>query len=488
MSRSFLCIHTVVLVSSLVALTGCAERTLRGLPTDGGGSTTDFGNDGGMGYDLAPVNACAPGCGPTELCGETGDGNGLDDNCNGSVDEGCICAAAGTTRPCFLGPPDRRDVGSCSDGVESCGEFLSWGDCVGGTSPSEEVCDGADNDCDAITDNGLSGCTSGVTCPASQNAAPLATYPLRGDLVYGAPGSNWHWDVQCSDGFSGTCPAPTNPDARDSSIYFVSSGAYRVTVTFTTDEGEPGSCAFTVYVQGSGLRVELNWDTVAQGTDVDLHLHRWTSNSNEADWFDQVDDCYYGNCTPSDFSSGEPGLWLPEHAESSVDQCATAPHGGGALWRSRGSCANPRLDIDTNGLAGQCDPSDTDPNSGSFCAPENINVDNPVIGKPYRIMVNYFNDNGVRGRTGPIVNIFCGGAPRATFGADPFVFLVNGEGAGASNDNWLVADVVFYNGECGPDCRIYPIASSTVRGDPDLAFGPPWSCNYDAASESCIEP
>ena len=103
-------------------------------------------------------------------------------------------------------------------------------------------------------------------------------------------------------------------------------------------------------------------------------------------------------------------------------------------------------------------------------------------------MVNYFNDNGVRGRTGPIVNIFCGGAPRATFGADPFVFLVNGEGAGASNDNWLVADVVFYNGECGPDCRIYPIASSTVRGDPDLAFGPPWSCNYDAASESCIEP
>lgn len=497
MTRSSLWLQSLVLSCSLLSLTGCAERKLNGLALLDGG-TRDTGVDAGERDMLPPVNACAPACGPTELCGESGDGNGLDDNCNGQVDEDCLCQAVGTTRPCFAGPPDRRDVGACTDGVESCGEFLHWGDCVGGVSPSEEVCDGADNDCDAITDNGLSGCSAGVTCPAVQNAAPLANYSLRGDLIYGSTGSNWHWEIACSDGFSGTCPAPTNPDSRDSSVYFTSSGAYRVTVSLTTDEGESASCAFTVYVQGSGLRVELNWDTLNQGTDVDLHLHRWTSNTNETGWFgvgdsDTVDDCYYASCTPDDLAFSPGGLWTPDHPDTSVDHCATAPHGGGATWRERGSCANPRLDIDTNG-GGSCDPSSTDPDSIDFCAPENINVDNPVIGKPYRIMVNYYNDHGVRGRTGPIVNIFCGGAPRAVFGADPFVFLVNGGGNGAANDNWYVADVVFFNGECGPDCRIYPLDSSTVRGTDGggvggtLAFGPPWSCNYDAATSTCTEP
>lgn len=490
MTRSFVRSALVFSIATL-ALVGCAERQINGLVIHDGGSDTGLA-DGGMLPDVPPINACAPACGPDELCGEMGDGNGLDDNCNGQVDETCQCAAAGTTRPCFAGPPDRRNIGACTDGIEVCDEFLHWGNCVGGVSPSDEVCDGADNDCDAITDNGLDGCSAGVTCPAPQNAAPLADYALRGDLIYPSAGSNWHWDIACSDGFSGTCPTPTNPDSRDSTVYFVSSGAYRVTVTLTTDEGDPASCAFTVYVQGSGLRVELNWDNITSGTDVDLHLHRWTSNTNESEWFGNEDDCYYANCTPSDFGdSSTPSLWSTDHADTTLDHCATAPHGGGPIWRGRGSCANPRLDIDTNGGL-SCDPSETDPDSVGFCAPENINVDNPVIGQPYRIMVNYYSDSGVTGRTGPTVKIFCGGAERATFGTDPFVFLLNGEGAGAGNDNWIVADVVFFNGTCGPDCRIYPLASSTVRGSGGfggtLPFGPAWSCNYDAASGTCTEP
>src|SRR5690242_13665825 len=101
-----------------------------------------------------------------ELCGDTGDGNGLDDNCNGSVDEGCPCAATGTTRPCFAGPPDRRSHGACADGIEQCDEFLQWSPCTGGVEPTAETCNGTDDDCDGVTDN-VAGCTSELACPAT---------------------------------------------------------------------------------------------------------------------------------------------------------------------------------------------------------------------------------------------------------------------------------------------------------------------------------
>ena len=45
--------------------------------------------------------------------------------------------------------PDR--AGQCSYGLRTC-SFQGWGDCIGAQGPSEEICDGIDNDCDAVTD------------------------------------------------------------------------------------------------------------------------------------------------------------------------------------------------------------------------------------------------------------------------------------------------------------------------------------------------
>ena len=124
-----------------------------------------------------------------------------------------------------------------------------------------------------------------------------------------------------------------------------------------------------------------------------------------------------------------------------------------------------------------CDSSVTDATAMNFCAPENINVDNPELGETFRIMVNYYSQHSHSGVTHPTVNIYCGGALRATLG-DGAVELVNGSGYGESNDNWLVADVQFARDECGGiDCRIRPILGDAdapwVQRGPD--FGPPWS-------------
>ncbi len=65
--------------------------------------------------------------GATEVC------NGVDDNCDGSVD--------GFATSCGVG--QCASTGSCTDRVDSC---------VPG-SPSPEVCDGIDNNCDGVVDN-----------------------------------------------------------------------------------------------------------------------------------------------------------------------------------------------------------------------------------------------------------------------------------------------------------------------------------------------
>lgn len=95
------------------------------------------------------TGTCVPGLPQAEVCN-----NGLDDNCDGVVDEGCVCAA-GDTQPCYTGPPGTANVGICSPGVQTC-DAGHWGACVGAVVPVAETCNGRDDDCDGVTDNGLS--------------------------------------------------------------------------------------------------------------------------------------------------------------------------------------------------------------------------------------------------------------------------------------------------------------------------------------------
>jgi hypothetical protein len=72
--------------------------------------------------------------------------NGIDDNCDGTIDEGCECTPPGSYRECG------SDVGECRKGMQRCENGI-WGNCSGGVSPKIEVCDARDNDCDGVVDN-----------------------------------------------------------------------------------------------------------------------------------------------------------------------------------------------------------------------------------------------------------------------------------------------------------------------------------------------
>ncbi|MBU1220084.1 hypothetical protein KKF97_09715, partial [Myxococcota bacterium] len=59
----------------------------------------------------------------------------------------------GEQRPCYTGAPETRGVGQCQDGIEIC-TTGSWEDsiCEGEQLPTEEQCNGLDDDCDEEVD------------------------------------------------------------------------------------------------------------------------------------------------------------------------------------------------------------------------------------------------------------------------------------------------------------------------------------------------
>ena len=73
--------------------------------------------------------------------------NGVDDDCDGQVDEACDCRD-GETMACG------EAEGRCEPGFQQCAEGR-WGACNGATGPRPEACDGVDDDCDGRVDEAV---------------------------------------------------------------------------------------------------------------------------------------------------------------------------------------------------------------------------------------------------------------------------------------------------------------------------------------------
>ena len=82
----------------------------------------------------------------TETC------DGFDDDCDGELDEGCNCTD-GQTQTCYEGAASNLGVGPCMAGSQTCSQG-AWGPCNGQVLPATETCDSIDNNCDGTTDEG----------------------------------------------------------------------------------------------------------------------------------------------------------------------------------------------------------------------------------------------------------------------------------------------------------------------------------------------
>lgn len=82
--------------------------------------------------------------------------NNQDDNCNGKDDDadGCAPCQDNQTRDCYTGPQDKLGTGVCRSGKETCLNG-KWGVCKDQILPTKENCNGKDDDCDGQIDNDI---------------------------------------------------------------------------------------------------------------------------------------------------------------------------------------------------------------------------------------------------------------------------------------------------------------------------------------------
>ena len=112
-------------------------------------------------------------------------GNGLDDDENGLVDDGCVCATS-EARSCWPGAVRSDGVGACARGEMRCEiapsmEWGRWGPCEGAGLAAPERCGGLDEDCDGALDEGCTGCLPGEAraCATPPREPPCAAGAQR---------------------------------------------------------------------------------------------------------------------------------------------------------------------------------------------------------------------------------------------------------------------------------------------------------------------
>jgi hypothetical protein len=295
---------------------------------------------------------------------------------------------------------------------------------------------GLSSECDVVVNATPSG--PDAICPAETCTVPLNTITLNGSGVDDGTIVAYHWELTTRPTGSSTAP-PSPADGPTTEFVPDVVGRFGITLTVTDDDGNTGQCTFEVVaVPSEGLRVEMYWnppDNSCTGgmrppscdaSDVDLHLLHPSATS----WFNNLD-CYYANCN----------AWSGMVLE----------------WDVPGPQDNPRLDLDDVEGYG----------------PENINIDEPVIGHEYLVGVHYYYSDD-SGPATVYVRVYCAAAagecesgPPVEFG--PVVLRDPGSGA-VENEFWRVAAVTWNGFTCSvrslanadgtPNVTIYSVVTS----------------------------
>ena len=300
-----------------------------------------------------------------ELC------NGLDDNCDGQTDEDLAYLDPSDSSERLLGA-ECTGLGECGAGLVECGSdgTITCSTNFNGSEPQgqDEVCDSLDNDCDGLTDNGISwlgtpvgeacdgigACGMGVVeCVAETQGTTCSTNPK---------GSAPENSLEICDGLDNDCDASTDEGLGPLDSTCTLAGICNAGNVVVTCEGEGGwGCdygAVAGYKAGDEIGLCDGLDNDCDGS-ID---EEWPSLGMDCDSPDDEDSCALGTWVCADDSSD--AVCLGDEAVVEIcngvdDDCDGETDEPGAF-----GCAPYYLDADGDGFGAE------GVESSCLCAPD----------------------------------------------------------------------------------------------------------------------
>lgn len=401
------------------------------------------------------------GCTPNpegEICGD-----GFDNTCNNQIDEGCSCNN-GETADCYAGNISTINIGICKKGSMSCIGGEAWGECLNQVLPTEDICDGLDNDCNNTIDkypndeiiNRLcySGSQSELTlnakCKAGIQYCTNGTFEnvvCEGEILPDSRETCGNGiDDNCNGFVDEECGPPVVQCSADIEQIYIIEGQARLTAS-ANDSNSTGSIVSTTWTffekpagSQSALNPAIGLNTVFTPDTVGMYIVRFTAvdNDGESAYCDinvnaKTRDFLNVNLTWDKGGRSDMDLHL---LMPGVDVSRWNKIPDDCYWANRNpewfdvgvTNDNPRLDLDDMDGYG----------------PEVIQLLRPKNGR-YTVGVNYFDDQG-QGNSTATVKIICNG--------EEFTFSKQNM---ARSSWWIVKDIIWDGEHCtvGEPTRVF---------------------------------
>ncbi len=342
-----------------------AEEICDGIDNDCSGVADDAATDAatwyadgdadGYGLEKETTEACDQPSGYSGASGDCDDGNkaispaaeevcdDTDNDCDGDVDGGAT--DAGT----WYADTDSDSYGDAGNTVDACDAPTGYGsdatDCDDGDAAinpaAEEVCDGADNDCDGSVDNGTDGLSTWYADGDSDGYGDDATtadacdqpsgYVADGGDCDDADGAiNPDADEVCDDA-DNNCDGTTDDDAIDQSTWYADSDSDGY-----GDDADGGSTACDAPTGTVGNNSDcddsdgaINPDAaeVCDDADNDCDGDVDGGASDASTWYADSDSDSYGDPDTTTTDCDQPSGYLADDSDCDDDDSAVNPDG-----------------------------------------------------------------------------------------------------------------------------------------------------------------